>query len=101
MRINVRSRAARWATVVTGMVAVASPLALAVPQANAAGTGPTAAGLTVIVNKPVATCRNANGGQVPEGSTATKAMTIKAPDGSSVVVHVTVVCGHDGNWHEQ
>jgi hypothetical protein len=95
MNINIRHRTARWATVVAGTLAVASPLALAVPQANAA----TPAGLTVIVNKPVATCRNANGGQVPEGSTASKTITIKAPDGSTIKTTITVTCGSDGNWH--
>ncbi len=100
MRINIRHRTARWATVVAGTIAVVSPLALAIPQANAAKSTIPPYAITVIVNKQGATCKNANGGQVPEGSTANKAVMIKAPDGSTVTYNVTLTCGHDGNWHQ-
>ena len=104
MNINIRHRVVRWTTVVASTLAVSSTLAVAVPPANAARTATAvppanAAGLTIVVAPKFATCKNANGGQVPEGTEQSKVITITGPDGHPVKVTVTVTCGKDGNWH--
>jgi len=105
MNINIRHRVVRWSTVVASTLAVSSTLAVAVPQANAAGTATAvtqanAAGLTIVVVPKFATCLNSNGGQVPEGKEESKVITITGPDGHPVKVTVTVTCGKDGKWHQ-
>jgi hypothetical protein len=104
MNINIRHRVVRWTTVVASTLAVSSTLAVAVPQANAAGFATAvpqanAAGLTIVVVPKFATCMNSHGGQVPEGTEQSKVITITAPDGRLIKVTVTVTCGKDGNWH--
>lgn len=93
MHKRIRHHAARWAVVAAGTMAVASPLAVAASPAHALGIPG--------IPKAKATCSVGNGMTVEEGTEVAAYQTVKTPDGGTLVVKTTFVCGSDGLWRQK
>ena len=79
--------------ILAGTLAVATPFALAVPQANAA--------TLISVNKKLAVCEypDGSGDYAGEGTEVTVYVTTIDSSGRLTVDQINLVCGADGHWH--
>lgn len=89
--------------ILAGTLAVATPFALAVPQASAKVLAvPQANAATVIsVNKKLAVCEypDGSGDYAGEGTEVTVYVTTIDSSGRLTVDQINLVCGADGHWH--
>jgi hypothetical protein len=126
MSIRIRHRTAHLATIVVATLGVASALAFAVPQANAASPKTTHKGhalargvslrgvhvrtprssreaMTIIwvtrIGTGSATCHYSDGSTAGEGEQATLMVSFTGSDGETHWITAVFECGSDGKWH--
>jgi hypothetical protein len=87
--------------ILAGTLAVATPFALAVPQASAKPLAVPNAATLISVNKKLAVCEypDGSGDYAGEGTEVTVYVTTIDSSGRLTVDQINLVCGADGHWH--